>query len=174
MNALHRPLYGTGDVARAIGTKRGTVESWLGRSVIELAGCDGTTEGSGDHRRICRKTVHKIGIVHALVTLGITPRRAAVAAARFSDDGQLGRSPGALFSRGRTLLVVTSDGQQVCNASALDYVIDTAATIVDCGSVVRKIDERLGVKIPGAHHFPNHPFPSDLEFKEQNFEIYSN
>jgi hypothetical protein len=111
--------------------------------------CDGQSSGSGDKRQYSTRRILQTAIIAEGKNIGISPKRAAKAALEFSDRGNSGRAVGELFPLGRTVILGLADGQSKVLNIPPDLTIadvlstDGAAFIIDCGSVVAKVTEKL-------------------------------
>jgi DNA-binding transcriptional MerR regulator len=139
------PLLKLGGVSRATGVPLATLGRWCDRGTIKQSRRDKASTGHGDHRQFSRNTIVQIAIARKLIELGISAGRANKAAAAFTDEGQTGRAPGALFSCGRTVLIISTAGARV-RQTFHDTTLAEAGTcsiILDLNWVVGSVDELL-------------------------------
>jgi hypothetical protein len=94
-------------------------------------------------------TVIGIVISERLVALGISAGRAIVAAAVFTDAGNVNRAPCELFEHGKTVLFHTEHETTIKNLDSTSSIADifgrpmTPATLVDLGPIVAEVDKKL-------------------------------
>jgi hypothetical protein len=137
------------EVFKATGVPQKKSYQWDDRSVTVPSRKDKLASSSGDPHLRSIETVYQIAITAALVSLGLLPKRAACAARKFTDEGQTGRAPGALFARGRTVLKVTADCATVKNIfpdTSFTDVCNSASVIIVCDDVVQQVDAVLNQK----------------------------
>ncbi len=114
---------------------------------FKLRGCDRASTGSGDHIGYSRRRVLHAATTKWQTNLGVSISTASAASLKFSDEGQTGRAPGALFEYGKTILVIGPGGATVKNifadTSLIDISDNAACTIVDLNKVVEQVDTVL-------------------------------
>lgn len=116
------PQFLSPDVQKAVGIDAATFRNWIVRkpAAILLSEDDRLAGGSGRSHLLTYRRTLQTAITAHLVRLGLSPRQAGLAAAKFTDmgsavsgaAGQIGpfkRGPGQLFNGGATLLVVQAD-----------------------------------------------------------------
>jgi hypothetical protein len=138
------------EVYKATGVPQRKTYQWDDRSVTVPSRKDKLATQSGDPHLRSIETVYQIAITAALISVGLLPKRAARAARKFTDEGQTGRAPGALFARGRTVLKVTPDSATVQNIfpdTAFTDVCNSASVIIVCDDVVQQVDSLLTQKV---------------------------
>jgi hypothetical protein len=149
MTALAAKRFTASEVADATGVRPEKQYQWEDRGITVLSRRDKRSRGSGDPSLKSIETVYGIAITAALVKLGVTAKLAARAALAFTDEGQTGRKPGALFARGKTVLKVTPERSTVVNAFAdtsFTDVCNSASVIIICNQIVQKVDAVLNQK----------------------------
>jgi hypothetical protein len=140
--------YPTGVAAKVTDTPQPTLQRYLQRH-ITLQPCDIPSRGCGENRGYSLRRVLQIALTTELSHLGIASSRASKAAFEFTDRGNPGRGVGDLFPLGRTLLVGLPRGEsKVINIppdQSISDVLsnDSAAFIIDVGTVVAKVKSKL-------------------------------
>ena len=135
--------------AEAAGVSASDLQRYANQGHLTFQPCDGESRGSGDKRQYSTRRILQTAIIAEGKNIGISPKRAAKAALEFSDRGNSGRAVGELFPLGRTVILGLADGQSKVLNIPPDLTIadvlstDGAAFIIDCGSVVAKVTEKL-------------------------------
>jgi hypothetical protein len=122
----------------------------LDRRTITLDAGDLNPGSSGKPRMFGAPSIYRVAILHRLTRAGLPPAAAKKFADQFSDTGQAGRQPGALFPTGRTLMITSQDGGgKIINLppeSFIDDVLSAEITVVvDLGRIVAGVNRRLGL-----------------------------
>lgn len=142
----------SGVVVGLTGVPAPTLQRLLQRNHITLQPCDVPSRGCGENRGFSRRRINQLALTSELMRVGIAPARAAKAAYKFSDEGNLGRPVGELFPLGKTFLVGLPGGEnKVVNVppdlSIADALVnDTAAFIINVTRVIERITEKLEKK----------------------------
>jgi hypothetical protein len=130
-------------VCALTGVSQGKCVQWDDRKVTVPSRTDRLATSSGHRHLRSIETVHQIAITDVLTRLGLSAKFAARAARKFTDEGQTGRAPGALFDRGATVLLVTPEGASVRNVFAdtsFADVCNSASVILVCNHIVQQVD----------------------------------
>lgn len=106
MTDLNEPLHTIGQIAKAANLNPNTIRAWYQRGDLSVGMSDKASPGNTIARRFTGHTALMIGIMGTLVSMGVLPGRAQLAAASFAHSGDDERLPGHLFADGETLLVV--------------------------------------------------------------------
>lgn len=152
-------------IAAASAVPIGTARSWQHRGVI-LSG-EGHQAGSGNTTLYSLNRAVQFALTAELARFGISPRRAGMLAAGFTDVGNTPggdpdaagetREPGALYANGHTVLIAHEGhdiGRAVCvrpdTYTAALFSIPggpraVVACMVDVNAVVRRVRFALGV-----------------------------
>ena len=102
--------------ANAAEVSTDTLARWLDNSVIRLRAGDVDSTSSGIPRQFSVQRVLQIAATQALVRIGVSPARAAGAAASWTDQPTPGLTePATLFADGGTWLLLDGDGARVVN-----------------------------------------------------------
>jgi hypothetical protein len=127
-----------------------TLARWLDNSVIRMRGNDVDSTSSGVPRRFSIARIMQIAATQALVRLGISPARAAGAAATWTDQATPGIEPAGTFVEGGTWLLLDSDGARVTNLAADVALTDSlrsapaaAAAMLDLRRLRARVLDRL-------------------------------
>jgi hypothetical protein len=145
----HMKTYSSGVAEKVTDTPQHTLQRLFQRNHVTIQPCDVPSKGCGENRGLSMRRILQIAITTELSRLGIGPSRAAKAAFLFTDRANPGRNVGEPFPLGRTVLVGLPDGQSKVICIPPDLTIadvlssDGAAFIIDCGSVVAKVTEKL-------------------------------
>jgi hypothetical protein len=105
MTSLHDPVHTIGAIAKATGINANTMRTWFKRGDLTTGMSDLASPGNTMARRFTGHTALAIAIMGALIDMGISPKRAALAANKFAHSGSAKRLPGELFAQGQTVLV---------------------------------------------------------------------
>lgn len=161
MYYLDRPKYLISDVARATDVPANTIRSWFARGHVALLETDEAAGANGMAHRLSLRSALRIGAMGALVAQGVDPKRAGIAALRWTDTGEAGRDPGELYREPLTILCAYADGHAVIRHSplrtglAFDLLISPAGrqdgvTVVPLDFVDRAVRSALGVQADAA------------------------
>jgi hypothetical protein len=137
------------EVCELTGVPQQKCYQWDDRHVTVPSRKDKLARSSGDRHLRSIETVYQIKFTDVLTSLGLAAKLAARAARKFTDEGQTGRAPGALFARGKTVLKVTADCATVVNVFAdtsLTDVCNSASVIIICNDIVQQVDAVLKQK----------------------------
>lgn len=144
--------YTAAAIAEATGASVLTLQRYVQQGHTAFQPCDGKSRGSGDKRKYSTRRAIQTAITIECSRLGIVPSRGAKAAFEFSDRTNTGRAVGELYPLGTTILVGLPTGEnKVINVppdKSISDVLsnDSAAFIIDCGSVVAKVTSKLDKK----------------------------
>lgn len=139
------PTWRLRDVSRAVDMKPRALRQCFEIGALKLTGEDKKPTGSGTQLGMSKPRAYQAAIMRHLNKRGLAIPYAARIAAEFSDVGNVGRSPGALYEHGRTVIVVDDDGATVKNIFS-DFVFNNRSpcTIqVDVNTVVEHVDSIL-------------------------------
>ncbi len=136
------------EVYEVTGVRPSCQYQWTDRGVTNPSRRDKLSCGSGDPHLKSFATIAQYFIVKKLTQLSVSPKDAARAARKFTDEGQPGRKPSELFEHFKTVLVVTEEGASVLNAGFDAKITDVTghsdcAVIVDLNSIVKSLYENF-------------------------------
>jgi hypothetical protein len=134
--------YSLSEAAKAAQVDAKVLRRWMTNGAVRLRGPDRHSTGSGVYCGLSRRRAIQAAIMRRLLSA------ASTAALMFSDTGQTGRSPGELFSQGKTVLAITDSGATVQNLqydTSLADISNGSASIIliDLDRVVAQVDAAL-------------------------------
>lgn len=154
---LSIPRFFTSDACKAAGIEMTTLRNWISRDppAILLREEDRAAIVGGAHLLSYRR-VMQIALTAFLSRCGLSPRRAGMMAAVFTDMGNSRRKPCELFSEGETLLIAMpgedagQDDTEVVQARGdfpVSHLIGGArpSIAIHVNSIDRRVREALGL-----------------------------
>lgn len=155
--------------ALAVGPKSyATLRSWNDTEAFLMRESDRRSLGTGRPHLFTLRRILQIALIAEMVKFGLSPRRAGIFAAGFTDVGdaeagwegepdQLNRLPGQLYPTGDTLLIVypDEDEAEIVNVHTSVSIANlfrsrtkqfpASAIIVDIGLVDARVRQTLGL-----------------------------